>query len=85
MNSSGRMISLAVDECSVLSNAGFRTNHYFLTSRFMFPFAIITIFFAVLTVFGGIFSMFSKVFAIICAVFAWIALIFQSVTTSLMT
>lgn len=69
----------------VPSNTESRTNHYFLTSRFMFPFALITIFFAVLTVFGGIFSIFSKVFALICAICAWVALIFQSITTSLMT
>ncbi|KAJ5773620.1 hypothetical protein N7457_008516 [Penicillium paradoxum] len=61
------------------------TNHYFLTSRFMFPFIIIGLFFAVCSLFTGLLAMCTRIASYLSAFLAWIALTFQVITTCLMT
>ncbi|KAJ5266756.1 Actin cortical patch SUR7/pH-response regulator PalI [Penicillium angulare] len=61
------------------------TKHYFLTSRFMFPFIIIGLFFAVLSLFTGLLAMCTRVGSYISGFLAWLALTFQVITTCLMT
>jgi len=61
------------------------TNHYFLTSRFMFPFLIIGLFFAVLSLFSGLLAMCTRIGSYISGLLAWLALTFQVITTCLMT
>ncbi|KAJ5960516.1 uncharacterized protein N7479_007666 [Penicillium vulpinum] len=61
------------------------TNHYFLTSRFMFPFIIIGLFFAVCSLFTGMLAMCTRVAGYLSGFLAWIALTFQVITTCLMT
>lgn len=62
-----------------------RTNHYFLTSRFMFPFIIIGLFFAVVSLFTGLLAMCTRIGSYISGLLAWLALTFQVITTCLMT
>ncbi|KAB8261169.1 SUR7/PalI family-domain-containing protein [Aspergillus pseudonomiae] len=61
------------------------TNHYFLTSRFTFPFLIIALFFGVVSLFTGFLAMCTRIGSYISSLMAWIALIFQIITTCLMT
>ncbi|KAI9929248.1 hypothetical protein MW887_001656 [Aspergillus wentii] len=61
------------------------TNHYFLTSRFMFPFLIIALFFGVCSLFTGFLAMCTRIGGYLSALLAWIALIFQVIVTCLMT
>ncbi|KAJ5693060.1 Actin cortical patch SUR7/pH-response regulator PalI [Penicillium macrosclerotiorum] len=61
------------------------TNHYFLTSRFMFPFIIIGLFFAVLSLFTGLLAMCTRIGSYISGFLSWLALTFQVITTCLMT
>ena len=61
------------------------TRHYFLTSRFLLPFMIITLFFAVCSFFVGCLSMCSKVGSYLSAILAWVALVFQILSTTMMT
>ncbi|KAJ5551119.1 hypothetical protein N7535_000938 [Penicillium sp. DV-2018c] len=61
------------------------SGHYFLMSRFMFPFIIIGLFFAVCSLFTGLLAMFTRVASYLSSLLAWIALIFQIITTCLMT
>ncbi|RJE20649.1 cortical patch protein [Aspergillus sclerotialis] len=61
------------------------SNHYFLTSRFMFPFIIIGLFFAVLALFMGLLALCTRIGGVISAIFAWISFVFQTITTCLMT
>ncbi|KAJ5468019.1 hypothetical protein N7475_005771 [Penicillium sp. IBT 31633x] len=61
------------------------TNHYFLTSRFMFPFLIIGLFFAVCSLFTGLLAMCTRIASYLSSFLAWIALVFQVITTCLMT
>ncbi|KAK4871285.1 hypothetical protein LT330_000522 [Penicillium expansum] len=61
------------------------TNHYFLMSRFMFPFIIIGLFFAVLSFFTGMLAICTRVASYLSGFLAWIALTFQIITTCLMT
>ncbi|CAL5872717.1 uncharacterized protein PFLUO_LOCUS6984 [Penicillium psychrofluorescens] len=61
------------------------TNHYFLTSRFMFPFIIIGLFFAVLALFTGLLALCTRIGSYISGLLAWLALTFQAITTCLMT
>jgi hypothetical protein len=61
------------------------TNHYFLTSRFMFPFIIIGLFFAVCSLFTGLLSMCTRIASYLSGFLAWLALTFQGITTCLMT
>ncbi|KAJ5846172.1 hypothetical protein N7534_009841 [Penicillium rubens] len=62
-----------------------RTNHYFLTSRFMFPFLIIGLFFAVCSFFTGMLAICTRIASYLSGFLAWIALTFQVITTCLMT
>ncbi|KAE8353259.1 actin cortical patch SUR7/pH-response regulator pali [Aspergillus coremiiformis] len=61
------------------------TSHYFLTSRFTFPFLIIALFFAVLSLFTGFLAMCTRIGGYVSSLLAWVALIFQIITTCLMT
>ncbi|KAJ6092546.1 hypothetical protein N7486_007835 [Penicillium sp. IBT 16267x] len=61
------------------------TRHYYLTSRFMFPFIIIGLFFAVVSLFTGLLAICTRIGSYISAFLAWIALTFQVITTCLMT
>ncbi|KAJ5514019.1 Actin cortical patch SUR7/pH-response regulator PalI [Penicillium fimorum] len=61
------------------------TNHYFLTSRFMFPFIIIGLFFAVCSFFTGMLAVCTRVASYLSGFLAWVALTFQIITTCLMT
>ncbi|EKV06881.1 Actin cortical patch SUR7/pH-response regulator PalI [Penicillium digitatum] len=61
------------------------TNHYFLMSRFMFPFLIIGLFFAVCSFFTGMLAICTRVASYLSGFLAWIALTFQVITTCLMT
>jgi hypothetical protein len=61
------------------------TNHYFLMSRFMFPFIIIGLFFAVCSLFTGLLAMCTRIASYLSGFLAWIALTFQVITTCLMT
>ncbi|KAF9891724.1 hypothetical protein FE257_003205 [Aspergillus nanangensis] len=61
------------------------TSHYFLTSRFIFPFLIIALFFAVVSLFTGFLAMCTRVGSYLSSLMAWIALIFQIIATCLMT
>ncbi|KAJ5888453.1 Actin cortical patch SUR7/pH-response regulator PalI [Penicillium taxi] len=61
------------------------TNHYYLISRFMFPFMIIGLFFAALALFTGLLAMCTRIGSYISGFLSWLALVFQVITTSLMT
>jgi hypothetical protein len=61
------------------------TRHYYLMSRFMFPFIIIGLFFAVLSLFSGLLAMCTRIGSYISGFLAWLALTFQVITTCLMT
>ncbi|KAJ5390093.1 uncharacterized protein N7496_001161 [Penicillium cataractarum] len=61
------------------------TNHYFLTSRFMFPFIIIGLFFTVLSLFTGLLAMCTRIGSYLSGFLAWLGLTFQTITTCLMT
>ncbi|OJJ79367.1 SUR7/PalI family protein [Aspergillus glaucus CBS 516.65] len=60
-------------------------NHYFITSRFIFPFMLIALFFGVLSFFTGFFAMCVRVIGHVSGVFAYIALTFQTIATAMMT
>ncbi|KAL4920946.1 SUR7/PalI family-domain-containing protein [Aspergillus aurantiobrunneus] len=61
------------------------SKHYFLTSRFSWPFMIIALFFGVISFFTGLLAMCTRIGSYISAFLAWIALIFQVITTCLIT
>ncbi|EAU32337.1 conserved hypothetical protein [Aspergillus terreus NIH2624] len=61
------------------------TSHYFLTSRFSWPFLIIALFFAVVSLFTGFLAMCTRIGSYISSLMAWIALVFQIIATCLMT
>ncbi|OJJ51378.1 hypothetical protein ASPZODRAFT_373938 [Penicilliopsis zonata CBS 506.65] len=61
------------------------TNHYFLMTRFMFPFLLLGLFFATCSLLTGLLALCSRIGGYISALLAWIALIFQIITTCLMT
>ncbi|KUL86536.1 hypothetical protein ZTR_04246 [Talaromyces verruculosus] len=61
------------------------THHYYLLSRFMFPFMIIALFFATLSLFLGLLALCTRIGSYLSSVLAWIAWVFQAITTSLMT
>ncbi|KAJ6020624.1 hypothetical protein N7540_006128 [Penicillium herquei] len=61
------------------------TKHYYLTSRFMFPFIIIGLFFAVVSLFTGLLAMCTRVGSYLSGFISWLALTFQVITTCLMT
>ncbi|OOF95949.1 hypothetical protein ASPCADRAFT_405640 [Aspergillus carbonarius ITEM 5010] len=61
------------------------TNHYYLTSRFSFPFHLIALFFGVLSLLTGFLAMCTRIGGYVSSLLAWIALIFQIITTCLMT
>ncbi|KAJ5933370.1 hypothetical protein N7454_005699 [Penicillium verhagenii] len=61
------------------------TKHYYLTSRFMFPFIIIGLFFAVVSLFTGLLAMCTRIGSYVSGFLAWLALTFQVITTCLMT
>ncbi|RAL00683.1 SUR7/PalI family protein [Aspergillus ibericus CBS 121593] len=61
------------------------TNHYYLTSRFSFPFHLLALFFGVLSLFTGFLAMCTRIGGYVSSLLAWIALVFQIITTCLMT
>ncbi|KAL4819338.1 SUR7/PalI family-domain-containing protein [Aspergillus spinulosporus] len=61
------------------------TNHYFLTSRFSWPFELIALFFGVLSLFTGFLAMCTRIGSYISALMAWLALTFQIIVTCLIT
>ncbi|KAL4881037.1 actin cortical patch SUR7/pH-response regulator pali [Aspergillus karnatakaensis] len=61
------------------------TNHYFLTSRFSWPFELIALFFGVLSFFTGLLAMCTRIGSYISAFLAWVALIFQILASALIT
>ncbi|KAL4926822.1 SUR7/PalI family protein [Aspergillus undulatus] len=61
------------------------TNHYFLTSRFSWPFEIIALFFGVLSFFTGLLAMCTRIGSYISAFLAWLALTFQTIVACLIT
>ncbi|KAH1293739.1 hypothetical protein KXX30_003725 [Aspergillus fumigatus] len=61
------------------------TRHYFLTSRFMFPFHIIALFFATCSLLTGFLAMCTRIGNWVSAFSAYFALTFQTITTCLMT
>ncbi|KAE8147542.1 actin cortical patch SUR7/pH-response regulator pali [Aspergillus avenaceus] len=73
------------DTTTNIPEAFIGTKHYFLTSRFMFPFLIIALFFGVVSLFTGFLAMCTRVGSYLSSLMAWIALIFQIITTCLMT
>lgn len=62
-----------------------RTHHYYLLSRFMFPFMLIALFFATLSLFLGLLALCTRIGSYLSSVLAWIAWVFQAITASLMT
>lgn len=68
-----------------VSNEPPRTNHYFLTTRFMFPFILIGLFFAVSALFTGLLALCTRIGGFISGFLSWLALTFQAITTCLMT
>ncbi|KAI9373273.1 actin cortical patch SUR7/pH-response regulator pali [Aspergillus egyptiacus] len=61
------------------------SNHYFLTSRFSWPFMIIALFFGVVSFFTGLLAICTRIGSYISAFMAWLSLIFQIITTCLIT
>ncbi|EED20200.1 actin cortical patch protein Sur7, putative [Talaromyces stipitatus ATCC 10500] len=61
------------------------TRHYFLMSRFMFPFMLIALFFATLSLFLGLLALCTRIGSYLSSLLAWIAWVFQVITASLMT
>jgi hypothetical protein len=61
------------------------TNHYFLTSRFSWPFMLIALFFGVISFFTGMLAMCTRIGSYLSALMAWLALVFQIITTCLIT
>ncbi|RAK77178.1 SUR7/PalI family protein [Aspergillus fijiensis CBS 313.89] len=61
------------------------TNHYFLTSRFSFPFLLIALFFGVISLLTGFLAMCTRIGSYLSSLMAWIALIFQIISTCLIT
>ncbi|KKK18314.1 cortical patch protein [Aspergillus rambellii] len=73
------------DTTTNIPSAFIGTSHYFLTSRFTFPFLIMALFFGVISLFTGFLAMCTRIGSYISAFMAWLALVFQIITTSLMT
>ncbi|KAF7718457.1 Uncharacterized protein PECH_005942 [Penicillium ucsense] len=61
------------------------TKHYYLMTRFMFPFILIGLFFTVLSLFTGLLAMCTRIGSYLSGLLAWLGLTFQTITTSLMT
>ncbi|KAE8390233.1 actin cortical patch SUR7/pH-response regulator pali [Aspergillus alliaceus] len=61
------------------------SKHYFLTSRFSFPFLIIALFFGVVSLLTGFLAMCTRIGSYISSLMAWIALVFQILATCLIT
>ncbi|KAL1975528.1 hypothetical protein VTN31DRAFT_3920 [Thermomyces dupontii] len=61
------------------------TNHYWLMSRFMFPFMIIGLFLAVLSLLLGLVAPCTRIGSYMSSLLAWLAWVFQVITSSLMT
>lgn len=61
------------------------TDHYFLTSRFLFPFMVISLFFAVCSLFLGLIAMFTRIISWLCFGLSFLAGVFETIATSLMT
>lgn len=62
-----------------------RTKHYYLMSRFMFPFVLIGLFFAVVSLFTGLLALCTRLGGYLSGFVGWLALCFQTLTTALMT
>lgn len=73
------------DTTTNIPSAFIGTNHYFLTSRFIFPFLIIALFFAVVSLFTGFLAMCTRIGSYLSSLMAWVALFFQIIATCLMT
>lgn len=61
------------------------TRHYYLMSRFMFPFILIALFFASLALFLGLMALCTRIGSYLSSLLVWLAWVFQVITTSLMT
>jgi hypothetical protein len=61
------------------------TDHFFLMTRFMFPFILIGLFFAVGSLFTGLLTLCTRVGGFLSSSLSWVALIFQIISSSLMT
>lgn len=61
------------------------TRHFFLTSRFVFPWLLIALFFAVCSLFTGVLSLCTRIGSYVSSVLGWIALFFQILSTTMMT
>ncbi|CRG85692.1 SUR7 family protein FMP45 [Talaromyces islandicus] len=61
------------------------TNHYWLLSRFMFPFILIALFFATCSLFLGFVAICTRIGSYLSSLLAWLAWVFQVITTCLMT
>jgi len=60
-------------------------NHYYLMTRFIFPFAIIALFFSVVSLFTGVLALCTRIGSFLSAAFAWVGWLFQIVASALMT
>ena len=63
----------------------YRTSHFFLMTRFMFPFILIGLFFAVGSLFMGLLALCTRIGSLLSSSLAWIALMFQIISSCLMT
>lgn len=61
------------------------TSHFFLMTRFMFPFILIGLFFAVGSLFTGLLALCTRIGSLLSSSLAWIALMFQIICSCLMT
>ncbi|EEA20695.1 actin cortical patch protein Sur7, putative [Talaromyces marneffei ATCC 18224] len=61
------------------------TRHYYLLSRFMFPFMLIALFFATLSLFLGVVAPCTRIGSYLSGLLGSIAWVFQVITTTLMT
>ncbi|KAA8647230.1 hypothetical protein EYZ11_004746 [Aspergillus tanneri] len=73
------------DTTTNIPSAFVGTNHYFLTSRFTFPFLLMALFFAVISLFTGFLAMCTRLGSYLSSIMAWVALFFQIISTCLMT
>jgi hypothetical protein len=61
------------------------TKHYFLMSRFMFPFIIIALFFGACSLCLGFVAICTRIGSYLSSLLTWLSWVFQVITTCLMT